>query len=68
MMDFKNQYIIEFIKIGDSVKVSAIDPATGTEACIVAPAKGVTQERMKELAVQKLRYVMEKNKAETDSY
>ncbi|MDA0781548.1 MAG: hypothetical protein PQ612_04135 [Rickettsiales bacterium] len=58
--DADNQYIIEFVRVGDSVKVSAIDPKTGTETCIVAPVKGVTQKQMQDLAIQKLEYVLRK--------
>ncbi|PIR37469.1 MAG: hypothetical protein COV35_10285 [Alphaproteobacteria bacterium CG11_big_fil_rev_8_21_14_0_20_39_49] len=58
--DADNQYIIEFVRVGDSVKVSAIDPKTGTETCIVAPVKGVTQKQMQDLAIQKLQYVLRK--------
>ena len=57
------QYIVEFLRIGDSVKVSAIDPKTGTEASIVAPAHGVSQKQMQDTAVKKLQYVLKKSKA-----
>jgi hypothetical protein len=30
-------YLIEFVRIGNSTKVSAIDPATGVEVSIVGP-------------------------------
>jgi hypothetical protein len=56
-------YIIEFVRVGDSVKVSAVDPSTGTEACIVAPTTGVTQKHMENLAIQKLEYVLKKRKS-----
>ena len=55
-----SQFIIEFVRVGDSVKVSAIDPKTGTETCIVAPAKGSTQKQMQDIAIQKLKYVLSK--------
>jgi hypothetical protein len=56
------EYIVEFLRVGDSIKVSAIDPKTGTEASIVAPAKGVTQKQMQDTAVKKLQYVLNKSK------
>ena len=31
-------YLVEFVRIGNSAKVSAIDPETGTEVSIVGPA------------------------------
>ena len=59
--NLESQYIIEFVRVGDSVKVSAIDPKTGTETCIIAPAKGVSQKQMQDLAIQKLEYVINKS-------
>jgi len=64
----KEEFIIEFIRLGDSVKVSAIDPVSGREVCVIVPAKGVTQKRMMELASQKLRYVLNKEKSEDNLY
>lgn len=55
-------YIVEFIRVGDYVKVSAIDPKTGIEACIMTPVQGVTQKQRQDLAVQKLKYVINKSK------
>jgi len=52
--------IFEFIPKGRYVKVSAIDVATGVEASIVGDASA-SQERLQNLAAQKLNYVMEKN-------
>ena len=54
-------YIIEFYSVGGSVKVTAIDPVTGTEATIIGPAKS-TKKELTDLAVKKLLYVMNKNK------
>lgn len=54
------QVIFEFISIGQSVKVSAIDVATGTEVSIVGAASA-TDAELKDVAYQKLRYVMTKN-------
>ncbi len=52
-------YIIEFIQVGDYVKVSAVDPVSGVEACIVgAPAVGETV--LARTAVRKLEYVLAK--------
>ena len=52
-------YIIEIIQVGDYVKVSAVDPASGIEACIVgAPSAGETV--LKRTAIRKLEYVLAK--------
>lgn len=51
--------ILEFIPVGSYVKVSAIDPVTGTEVSIVGdPARGETA--LRQTAIRKLRYVMQK--------
>lgn len=56
-----DRVIIEFIRRGAYVKVSAIDPMTGDEVSIVGdPARG--ELSLKQTAVKKLRYVQQKNK------
>jgi hypothetical protein len=57
--------LFEFIRQGNSVKVSAIDPVTTTEVSIVGdPRVGV--ETLKRVATRKLEYVMaRKGKAGT---
>jgi hypothetical protein len=44
----------EFTPIGTSVKVAAIDAATGTEVSIIGPARAA-QADLQRLALQKLR-------------
>ncbi len=56
------EYLIEFHRIGVSVKVSAIDPVTNTEVSIVGPATA-GREELSRVAVQKLKYVMAKRAA-----
>jgi hypothetical protein len=57
-------YIVEFRSIGGSVKVTAVDLETGREVSMVGtPAVG-TQE-LAQLAVRKLRYVLNKEGNET---
>lgn len=51
--------LFEYIKMGTSVKVTAIDAATGTEAVIVVPA-GLSEKQMQQQAAQKLLYVLQK--------
>lgn len=50
-------FLIEFVRIGNSVKVSAIDPATGVEVSIVGPAN-FSQFQLGRNAIAKLRYAL----------
>lgn len=43
----------EFIVVGNSVKVSAIDAASGVEVAIIGP-KATSQEQLKRIALRKL--------------
>lgn len=52
-------YIIEFILQGRYVKVSAVDPATGTEAVIVGDAR-LRQETLAAQAIKKLEFLLNK--------
>ena len=54
-----DSYIIEFTQVGASVKVTAVDPVTGTEVSIVGGA-GYSQEFLSRQAVKKLEYVLAK--------
>lgn len=59
MLHHPQGVIFELIPQGRYIKVSAVDVATGIEASIVGdPA--VPQERLEDLALQKLDYVMGK--------
>jgi hypothetical protein len=49
--------IFEFTTIGNSVKVSAMDPETLVEVSIVGPA-GAPQAHLRAAAVSKLNYVL----------
>jgi hypothetical protein len=57
--DGKREILLEFVSLGGSVKVTAIDAATGTEASIVGPTSA-PRSTLEAAAVQKLRYVMNK--------
>lgn len=46
--------IIEFVSVGNSVKVSAIDTESGVEATIIGSPK-VTKKQLTDLAVRKLK-------------
>jgi hypothetical protein len=55
-----DEILIEMYQVGNSVKVTAVDTRTGTEATIVgSPSAG--EEMLKRNAVNKLRYVLRKN-------
>ncbi len=56
-----NEVIIEFHQIGNSVKVSAIDPETLVEVSIVGPPDA-GEETLKRTAIRKLEYVIDKNR------
>ena len=52
-------YIIEFHRIGNAVKVTAMDPTTLTEVSMVG-APGVGDTELTRLIVRKLEYVLAK--------
>lgn len=56
-MSGTDNYIIEFTRIGGSVKVTAIDPKTMTEVSIVGSSH-YPQELLTRQAVKKLEYVL----------
>ncbi len=57
----ETNYIIEFKKIGNLMKVSAIDPVTLKEISLSLPAdKNLTKNDMAKMAVQRLEYVLAK--------
>lgn len=56
-------YLIEFYPIGQSVKVSAVDPDSGTEVSIVGPSTA-TQQQLTDLAVRKLEFVLKRGEAD----
>ena len=55
----EREIIFEFVRVGNSVKVTALDVATGIEVSIVGPASA-GEASLKRLAKQKLDYVMAK--------
>lgn len=54
-----SEVYFEFIRIGNAVKVSAIDPVTNTEISIVGDPK-VGPESLKRVALRKLAFVIRK--------
>ena len=57
--DDKHEILLEFVSLGGSVKVTAIDAASGTEASIIGPASA-PRSTLEAAAMRKLRYVMRK--------
>ncbi len=56
-----DRYLIEYVTLGGSMKVTALDPKTLVEASVIAPAN-LSQEEAGELAVRKLLYLLKKRK------
>jgi len=63
MASLDKRVIIEFVKVGAYVKVSAIDPTTRVEVSIVGDPS-MSQATLERTAVQKLKYVLNKPKQE----
>lgn len=59
--DAGKSFLIEFVRIGNSVKVSAIDPVTGVEASIIGPAQ-LSDTQLGANAIAKLHYVLNRKK------
>ncbi len=55
------QVYLEFMVQGAAVKVTAIDAATGTEACIVGPANA-PREALQQAVLRKLEYVLKRKR------
>ncbi len=53
------EVLFEFHRVGNAVRVSAIDPVTGTEVTIQGPANA-GETTLRRTAVTKLRYVLSK--------
>ena len=55
------EIIMEQVRIGQVVRVTAVDVATGTEVVFQAPTYA-SPASLQKLAVQKLQYVMKKSR------
>ncbi len=62
MSDDTGEYLVEFIQIGSSVKVSAVDPVSGREVSIVGPVSA-SREQLARVAINKLKYVLSREKS-----
>ncbi len=61
MNNDEGKFFVEFIQVGTSVKVSAVDPVTGREVSIVGPTSA-TRHHLSQVAVNKLKYILAKEK------
>ncbi len=48
------EVLLEFIRVGTQMRVSAIDPKTGTEVVIIAPVNA-PRSQMQKVAIAKLK-------------
>ncbi len=55
------EVLLEFHQVGNSVKVTAVDPETLVEVSIVGPT-GVGEARLARTAIDKLNYVLAKRR------
>ncbi|MEQ9640892.1 MAG: hypothetical protein RIM84_12795 [Alphaproteobacteria bacterium] len=62
----RGEYLIELHQVGAFVKVSAIDPVTGTEVSITGPATA-GEAILSRNAINKLQYVLRKNAAKAEA-
>lgn len=53
------EILFEFLPMGNSVRVSALDPLTNTEVTIIGDARE-TQATLERVALRKLMYVLRK--------
>ena len=56
-----DEVLFEFRRVGDSVRVAAIDPVTGTEVTVGAPP-GLPDEALQRIAMRKLAWVLARHK------
>jgi hypothetical protein len=57
--EFLSEVLFEFRRVGNSVRVMAVDPVSNTEITMVG-APGCGEETLKRLAARKLAYVISK--------
>lgn len=59
--NYDGGYIIEYVVIGNSVKVTAFDPKTLKEVSVIG-IRGLPKKNLANIAIRKLEYVIGKNK------
>lgn len=65
MSGAEQEYLLEFKRVHNTVKVTAVDPVTGIEASIVGPANA-GRAYLSRTAVRKLQYVLSKDDKDED--
>jgi len=60
MAEVENDILIEYVRMGNILRVTAIDSATGTEVVFQAPAS-LHPKEVRRTAVNKLKYVLGKS-------
>ena len=59
----QDEVLFEYIRQGNSVKITAIEPLTKTEAVVIVPAN-LSEQQMQARAMQKLLYILKKKAEE----
>ncbi|HHK74735.1 MAG TPA: hypothetical protein ENJ57_06185, partial [Rhizobiales bacterium] len=59
----RGEVYLEFVPLGNMVKVSAVDATTGEEVSIAGP-RNASRAELERTALAKLRYVQRKNRTE----
>lgn len=54
-----SDFIIEFIAMGNSVKVTCVDPRTGKEVSTIGPSNA-SRSQLSQAAINKMLYVLRK--------
>lgn len=58
-----SEILFEYVRVGNSVKVTALEPETRVEASVVVPAS-LNEDQMKMHALNRLKYVLKKKEEE----
>ena len=58
-----SEVLFEYMRVGNNVKVTAIESSTKVEVSVIVPAS-LSEEQMQIQALQKLRYVLRKKATE----
>ena len=58
--DEQEGFIVEYVRMGNAIKVTAIDPVSLREVSMIGSPK-ISSKEVGKLAVRKLKYVMERD-------
>lgn len=56
----RSEVYFEFVILGSTVKVTAIDPVTGIEAVVIGPSQESARSALRVAALRKLDYLINK--------